>query len=126
MLSFSKTEERDSNHSFVSIGSISSVFFSSIFCSTFFIFVSILLFEISSLLFKFKVSSASLIIFSVSGGIFSFIFFCFFSSFSSVSTVAFNIASRSPLETLSPIFTFTFSTIPPSVEGTSTLDLSLS
>ena len=34
--------------------------------------------------------------------------------------------NTSPFETLSPIFTLIFSTVPSSVEGTSTLDLSLS
>ena len=36
------------------------------------------------------------------------------------------VISKSPFDTLSPILTFTFSITPSKVEGTSTLDLSLS
>ena len=71
-----------------------------------------------------KVFSASLIIFSVSTGNLSLL--DLISSSLSLAVSAESDIRRSPFETLSPILTFIFSTIPSSVEGTSTLDLSLS
>ena len=71
----------------------------------------------SKLISFFKTDSASFIIFSVSLG----------TTFSEV--VSFNeetLINKSPFETLSPILTFIDSTSPSIVEGTSTLDLSLS
>ena len=62
-------------------------------------------------------------IFSVTGGIFSSVVSF---GFSSDWLVLFKVISKSPFETLSPILIFTFSTVPSAVEGTSTLDLSLS
>ena len=55
-------------------------------------------------------------IFSVTGGILS----------TEAISLDFIDKIKSPFETLSPTLTFNFSIIPLSVEGTSTLDLSLS
>ena len=82
-----------------------------------------IIFGFSTSSFKTNVFSASLIICSVTGGIFSSLVSF---SFSSGWPVIFKVISKSPFETLSPIFTFTFATTPSEVEGTSTLDLSLS
>ena len=116
--SVSSTAESESIHSLVSVASISSLFFDKLYFSVaIFIGVSIIFSFFSIAL------SASLIKFSVSLGIFSFLvpissesFFC----------SAFISKIKSPFETLSPTFTFIFETTPSISDGTSTLDLSLS
>jgi len=82
-----------------------------------------IIFGFSTSSFYTRVFSASLIICSVTGGIFSSVVSF---GFSSDWLVLFKVISKSPLETLSPILTFTLSTSPSEIEGTSTLDLSLS
>ena len=82
-----------------------------------------IVFGFSTSSFNTRVFSASFIICSVTGGIFSSVVSF---GFSSDWAVLFKVISKSPLETLSPILTFTFSTTPSEIEGTSTLDLSLS
>ena len=72
---------------------------------------------VSSFFSFFKTDSACLIIFSVSLGI-------GFSEGLSFEDSILN--NKSPLETLSPTLIFTDSTLPETVDGISTLDLSLS
>ena len=111
----SRTAERDSNHSFVSTGSISSC---SLTTSIFSLLSFLILVFFSTISFsKTKVFSASLIIFSVSTGSFSSVIFFDFCSEFFIST---KVTSRSPLETFLPILTLIESTFPSIVDGTST------
>ena len=123
------TADNDSSHSLVSLGSIS------------FVSETISIFEFSSLevflvsetscliIFGssiFCIFSASLIIFSVSFGISVSFLTSLTSSIFSLSPSTEIETNLSPFETLSPILTDILSIIPSSVDGTSTLDLSLS
>ena len=105
--SFSITELRESIHSLVSIGSISSLEKGS--AKTF--FTDLTFFSLSKLILWL--------------GVFSTVFLSF-SFFETSIWLPSTVAKILPSETLSPILTFKSLILPVKVEGISTLDLSLS
>ena len=127
--SVSKTEDNESIHSFVSIGSISPSLTTFEIRSSAIFIVSFCIcgWEISFISFWISVSWTCFIslwiVFSAS----SIKFFVLF-GISSGDTFPFPSTSKikSPLETLSPTLTLIFDILPSTVDGTSTLDLSLS
>ena len=106
------TALKESIHSFVSTGSISSLLLTIL--TSFISLVCLICFDsttlVSTLISDFVAISASSINFSVEGGIFSLKVLVIFYSSSLLSEDSVKI--KSPFETLSPILTFMFSTIP--------------